>query len=88
MKSNQIAKAQILEIVDNQINSGEPPETRRTLERLQKLGISKQDSKIYIAQCVAVEVFQIITYHKPFDEGRYIANLNKLPEPPFEDDEN
>ena len=88
MKSNQIVRAQILEVVENQLNSGEPPETRQTLERLQKLGISRKDAKIHITQCVAIEVFQILKYHKPFDEARYIANLNKLPDPPFEDEGN
>jgi len=84
MKSNEIVREQIIEIVENQIKSNTPPETQQTYLRLKGLGYSDMDSKKLIAQCVAIEIFDIFKHKKPFDEIRYIKNLNKLPNEPFE----
>ena len=84
MESNEIIRKQIFVVVNNQIRANKPPETKLTLERLKALGYSEQDAKMYIGQCVAVELFQILKFKKPFDEVRYIRNLKKLPKEPFE----
>ena len=84
MESNEIIRKQIFVVVNNQIRANKPPETKLTLERLKGLGYSVQDAKMYIGQCVAVELFQILKFKKPFDEVRYIRNLKELPKEPFE----
>jgi len=84
MESNEIIRKQIFVVVNNQIRANKPPETKLTLERLKALGYSEQDAKMYIGQCVAVELFQILKFKKPFDEVRYIRNLKELPKEPFE----
>jgi len=84
MESNEIIRKQIFVVVNNQLRANKPPETKLTLERLKGLGYSEQDAKMYIGQCVAVELFQILKFKKPFDEVRYIRNLKKLPKEPFE----
>ena len=84
MKSNEIIREQIFEIVDNQIRDGKPPETKQTYYRLVKMGYNDIDAKKYIGQCVAVEIFNIMKHHKPFDEKRYVQNLLNLPKEPFE----
>ena len=84
MKSNEILREQIFEIIDNQIRDGTPPETKQTYDRLIKMGYSSIDAKKYIGQCVAVELFNIMKYHQPFDEKRYVENLLNLPKEPFE----
>jgi hypothetical protein len=85
MESNDIIREQIFEIIKNQIESNTPPETKRTLERLIDSGYSDQDARMLIGQCVAVELFSVLKFKKPFNEDRYVSNLKKLPEEPFDD---
>jgi hypothetical protein len=84
MKPNEIAREQILTIVRNQIKENNPPETKQTYERLKGLGYSDTDSEMLIGQCVSIEVYNILKHKQPFDENRYIKNLNKLPKEPFD----
>ena len=39
----------MLQVVDNQINANDPPLVKETFNRLRKLGISRKESKKYIA---------------------------------------
>ena len=84
MQVNKILQQQIFEIIDNQIKSGDPVETKQTLARLIKSGYSETDAKKYIGQCVSVELFNIMKHQQPFDEKRFIKNLLNLPKEPFE----
>ena len=85
MESNERARELIFQIITNQLRANKPPETKLALERLKALGYSELDSKKLIGQCVAVETFHILKHKTPFNESRYISNLNKLPEEPFDD---
>ena len=84
MQPNKILKTEILQVVENQIRDNNPPETRQTYDRLLALGISESDAKIYIGQCITMEIFNIMKHQQPFDEKRFVKNLLKLPEEPFE----
>jgi hypothetical protein len=84
MKTNKIIQEQIFQVVDNQIRDQNPPETKRIYDRLIKMGYSNSDAKKYIGRCVAVEIFNIMKHHQPFDEKRYVKNLLNLPKEPFE----
>jgi len=84
MKSNEILRDQIFEIIKNQIKGNDPPETKITYDRLIKQGHSDFETKQLIGQCIAVELFQVLNFKKPFDEKRFIRNLNNLPKEPFE----
>ena len=84
MKSNEIVRNQILEVVKNQIKDNDPPETKQTYNRLIKLGYNDLDTMQLIGQCVAIEIFQLLKNKKPFDKDRFVKNLNKLPKEPFE----
>jgi hypothetical protein len=72
----------MLEVVDNQITSGDPPEARETLDRLKALGYSDFDARRFIGTAVAVEIFQEMKHKTPFDLGRYVRNLARLPKEP------
>jgi len=85
MESNEIIREQIFDIIKNQIVSNTPPETKQTLKRLVDLGYSDQDARMLIGQCLAVELFSVLKLEKPFDNDRYVSNLKKLPEEPFDD---
>ena len=77
-------RATILEVVDNQLRDNDPPETRETFDRLVSEGISEDDAKVYIAQAVCVEIWDVLRSEKPFNLKRYLDNLRHLPEEPKE----
>ncbi len=85
MEPNEIMREQIFEVINNQIRENNPPETKKTFQRLRKLGYSEYETKQYIGQCVAVELFNVIKKQEPFDEDRYVKNLKNLPKEPFDD---
>jgi len=84
MEINEELRDQIFGIIENQIKANEPPETRITYNRLRKMGYSDFVTKQYIGQCLAVELFGALKYQKPYNEKRYVKNLQNLPEEPFE----
>lgn len=88
MKPNLRVRAAILEVVDNQLRDGTPPETRQTFQRLIAEGHSKQEAKRLIGAVVATEIFGMLKQKKPYDKARFIAALKRLPKLPFEDEEN
>ena len=84
MERNERMREQIFEIVDNQLRDNNPPETKATYNRLKKQGFDDLQTRQMIAQCIAVELFEIMKFKKPFDQDRYIKNLNGLPEEPYD----
>ena len=84
MEENEILREQIFEIVSNQIKNNDPPETKLTYDRLIEDGFDDFEVKQMIGSCVAIEIFNVIKSGKPYDDERYIRNLKKLPEEPFE----
>jgi hypothetical protein len=84
MEPNPHLKAALMEVVDNQIRDNDPPETKQTLDRLVSAGISKEDARLYIGQAVCVEIWDIMSNKKEFDQERYLRNLKNLPDEPEE----
>lgn len=68
----------ILEVVENQIRDNNPPETKKTFERLLKNGYSEEDAKKLIGTAVVSEIFDILKKKEPHDEERYIRALKEL----------
>lgn len=85
MLNDDKIKVQIEEIINNQLNSNNPPETKITLVRLQKEGISKQNARTLIGHCLMIELIDALTNGRPYNHARYIRNLSKLPEEPRQD---
>jgi len=85
MKTNKIMRKQIFEIIKNQIQLNNPPETKLNFDRLKGMGFSDLDTKKLIGQCIAVELFRVFKHKESFNEKRYVSNMNKLPEEPFDD---
>ena len=81
---NPRLKAARLEIVENQLNSGDPPETKETLDRLKSKGFSDEASRVLLGQAVAVEIYCTLKEKKPFNRERFVRNLNALPTQPQE----
>lgn len=80
----QIAQEALLEVIDNQIRDNDPPETRKTLERLITEGFSEIESKKLIACVVSVEMFNILKNEVPYKHEKFIKGLNSLPKLPWD----
>ena len=82
---NPVLRQTVLEIVDNQLRDGDPPETSQTLERLVADGHSRQEAKKLISAVVLMELNDVVKRREPFNQTRFAQALNRLPELPFDE---
>ena len=83
MKPNEKLKDEIFQVIKNQLDANDPPETKITYNRLISLGYNEFETNQLIGQCVAFEIFEVFKHKKPFNRIRYIKNLNQLPKQPI-----
>jgi len=83
-ENGQIAGEALVEVIENQLAENNPPETKQTLERLIKSGETRENAIRYITCALSVEVFGAIKHNEPYNQERYINNLNALPELPWD----
>ena len=83
-EQNPKLKAAVMAAVEQQLENGDPPETRETLERLKREGFSDEDARALLAEAVAVEIFCVLKESKPFNRERFVRNLRALPAQPQE----
>lgn len=79
MEPNPRLQAAVIEVVNNQLDAHDPPETYEALNRLVSDGYSIKEAKELIGTVVVAEVFEVLNEGKPFDPQRYVAALNSLP---------
>jgi hypothetical protein len=82
MEESPYLKSAILEVVDNQLNANDPPETRQTFDRLISEGYSEEDAKKLIGCVVTSEIFDVLKKQEPFNPERFVKALNELPKTP------
>ena len=70
----------ILALVDQQLRDNTPPETRHTFERLVALSYAPEDAHRLIGNVVTQEIFAVMQRGEVYNEQRYIAALQGLPE--------
>ena len=83
IEDREILREQLFEIVNNQLQANDPPETRNTYDRLLLEGFNDLEARQLIGQCVIVELFDVMNSGKPFDQERYVKHLKALPKEPF-----
>lgn len=83
-KYNPYLKAAILEVVNNQLEANEPPETKETLERLISDGFSKKKAMDMIGAVVSAHIYDILNEKHGFQKEKYVMDLKKLPKLPWE----
>ena len=81
--ANEYLKGAIIEVVDNQIKSLDPPETKETYDRLLEMGHSEEKAKELIGVVVSAEIFDIMKKKEPFNKERFVKALNELPDLPI-----
>ncbi len=82
MEINPHIKSSILEVVDNQLQANDPPETRQTFDRLISEGYSAEEAKRLIGCVVSSEIFDVLKKQEPFNPKRFAKALNGLPKLP------
>ena len=82
MEENPYLKSAILEVVDNQLQANDPPETRQTFDRLISQGYSEEEAKELIGYVVTSEIFDVLKKQEPFNPERFADALNELPKLP------
>ena len=70
----------ILAVVDQQMRDNTPPETRRTFEQLVAQGYAPEDARRLIGNVVAQEIFAVMHREEAYNEQRYVAALQGLPD--------
>jgi len=76
--ANEKLRELLIEIVESQIETGDPAIVRETLGRLMKKGHNRDESVRLIGTALAGEVYDVLKSHQPYDEERYTAALNGL----------
>lgn len=84
MKENPYLKSAILEVVENQLQANDPPETKQTFERLISQGYSDKEAKELIGCVVSSEIFDVLNEKQPFNPERFAKALGKLPKLPWD----
>lgn len=82
--SPEAARTLIFETIENQLRENSPPEVSQALERLLVQGQSREAALKLIGCVLAEEIFSIMKHNKPFDNERYVSNLNRLPILPWD----
>jgi len=83
METNEILREQIFVTIKNQLSDNDPPETKATYDRLIKNGFDDFQTSQMIGRCLAVKLFGVMKFGKPYINERYINNLRALLKEPF-----
>ena len=78
--NDRTVKDAFMEVVVNQLETGDPPETKATLDRLTAAGHSNSEAMQLIAAVARNEMQAMMAASRPFDNARYAALLAKLPQ--------
>lgn len=86
--ANLRLKKMILEVVDNQLKTNDPPCTKACYEKLLDSGYSKSEAKDKIGAVALTEIYDILKAGKSFDEAKYQKSLEEIVQQSidFEDD--
>jgi hypothetical protein len=71
-------RAELLEVVENQLRASDPPETRQALERLLAAGDTREAATVKIAAALLEEIHDMLAQHVPFDRLRFAQRLDQL----------
>ncbi len=71
---------QLREIVENQLEEGNPIKVKETLMRLMMTGTERDEAIDYIACALGLELEDVVNNGAQFNNERYATNLDGLPE--------
>ena len=77
----------LFEVIENQMSMDNPPETRKTYQRLLDQGFSRDETMRMMAAVVITEMNNMVKENRTFDEGGYVEALKGLPKLPYDDED-
>ena len=77
-------EATLIEAIENQIESDNPPAAKATLNKLTLVGMDHEEILNLMAHVLAFEIDAMLDEDRPFDTKWYEAALRALPELPPE----
>jgi hypothetical protein len=78
MDAERTVKNPHIQIVEDHLESGVPPDTKAAYDVLVRMGRSAGEAKQLIATVVRAEMQQMISAGRNFDNTRYATALGKL----------
>jgi len=78
----EFAEATLIEAIENQIDSDNPPAAKATFNKLTLVGYERDDILEMMAHVLAVEIDGILKDDRPFNTEWYEKALRALPEMP------
>lgn len=81
--SQFMAEAELIEIVENQLEDGEPLKVKETLMRLMMTGTPRDEAVAMMACAVSIEIFDVMKNEGEFNLKRYSEHLDCLPDISF-----
>jgi len=81
------AEATLIEAIENQIESDNPPAAKATLNKLTLVGYERDDIINLMAHVLAFEIDAMLQEDRPFNTQWYENALRALPELPPEEDQ-
>lgn len=83
-QSNEyMTESELIEIVENQLEEGNPLKVKETLMRLMMTGNSRDEAVAMMACAISIEVFDVMKNGGAFDLKRYSEHLDLLPDLSF-----
>ena len=78
MDSERTVKNPYIQVVDDHLESGDPPETKKAVEALVAKGRSPGQAKQIVAEVVKAEMNAMLAASRDFDNAKYAAALQKM----------
>ncbi|KJR21668.1 hypothetical protein BOO91_12195 [Vibrio navarrensis] len=75
-----IEEAELIEVIENQLEDGNPVKVKETLMRLMMTGHSREEAIAMMACAVSIEIFDVMRNEGKFNLKRYAEHLDQLPD--------
>ncbi|HFQ5256614.1 TPA: hypothetical protein ACGUXQ_004949 [Vibrio vulnificus] len=76
-------EADLIEIIENQLEDRNPIKVKETLMRLMMTGTPREDAVAMMACAMSIEIFDVMKNDGEFNLKRYNENLDYLPDLSF-----
>ncbi len=84
MPHDEILQKELFKLIKNQLKNNDPPETKIVYDKLKAQGYSELQTMQMIGLCLSIEIYGALKSGQPYNNDRYVNNLNNLPEDPIE----
>jgi hypothetical protein len=79
-----LAGSVLIQAIENQIESGDPPVTRATLNKLTLVGYPREEILDLMTLVLSHEIQTMLADNRPFDRDHYETLMRALPDLPEE----